>query len=368
MPMRPSRNHWAGKFQFRGLAASRDLLTEMTPDPDVELQLARLLQSWREDPHSATPLQDLRALLEQLRARERGDRRIAGMNTLVRCLGERHNLAEFLHMLRDAIQKDGTQEQEIALISQQGKWHSIYGWCGQTIAITSASDLLSVTSKANHVSVAERLEYPRALWWISIHVWQPNARAAGFPSGKLPEPDLIMEPPHTHPFDFVSMVSVGKLRQSVYQVKEYAGRTGHGRYDGVTLRSVDGVWPPHQRAQPTELETVEERVELTEGDSYFLPYTIIHDVEVSASEALTSPAITLFMASESLDLANVYMAEAMVQYHEANPDLLMKARPMSKADWENKLIMLADYLQGKASALRLSDLVDADTDYAFFHV
>lgn len=354
--------------EFQSLAASRNLLTAMPFDPEIEVSIERTFQSWRENPRSATPMQDLRELLENLRLRNRGSHRIAGMNTLVRRLGQRNNLADFLDMMREAVGKDGTPEQEIALSSQLGKWHSIYGWCGQTIVIMSASNSVSATSKPNHEGVADSLEYPRPLWWISIHVWQPNSNAVGFPSGKRDEPDLIMEPPHTHPFDFVSMVSIGSMRQSIYRPVACSGGNGCGRYDGVTLQKVDGVWPPHKQKLPVGLETVEEGVALSEGDSYFLPYNVIHDVEVSASEAREAPAITLFMASESLDTADVYMAKSMVEYHELNPDILMGAKPMERKDWERKLKMLAAYLRGIEKTLKLSELVQSETDYAFFHV
>lgn len=164
------------------------------------------------------------------------------------------------------------------------------------------------------------------------------------------------------------MVSIGTMRQSIYRPLACPDRTGHGRYHGVTLQKVDGVWPPHTQKQPVALETVEERVTLSEGDSYFLPYNVIHDVEVSASDARETPAITLFMASESLDTADVYMSRSMAEYHEMNPDILTKAKPMEKGDWERKLKMLAEYLRGNENTLMLSDLVHSETSYAFFHV
>jgi hypothetical protein len=355
-------------IEFRSLAASRELLTAMSPDPETEASIVRLFDSWRNKPISATPLQDLREIVEMLRLRHRNPYRIAGMNTLIRHLGQRHNLADFLEMMREAMRRESTVEQEIALISQLGKWHSIYGWCGQTIVVTSAPNPVSSTSKPKREGVAESLEYPRPLWWISIHVWQPNANAAGFPSGKRFEPELIVEPPHTHPFDFVSMVSVGKMRQSIYRPATGAEGVDPGRYAGVTLQKVDGVWPPHNQNQPTAVEAVEQSVVLSEGDSYFLPYNVIHDVEISANGARETPTITLFMASESLDTADVYMAESMLDYHECNPDILAKAKPMERADWDSKLQLLAEYLRGNKQTLRLQDLVQSETDYAFFHV
>jgi hypothetical protein len=52
-------------------------------------------------------------------------------------------------------------------------------------------------------------EAPTAVWGLSMHIWQANPRARAFPSAKRAEPGLILEPPHSHPFDFASMVSVG---------------------------------------------------------------------------------------------------------------------------------------------------------------
>jgi len=350
------------------LSATRDTMTQLAPDQVIADALLSIVDRWRKDPGDSIPLQELQHTLEIVRKRPRGDERIKGMNTIVRTLGKPDTLATVLDMLRQSANRDGSVEQEIARVSQQGKMHSIYGWCGQTTVILSSPEATEGTMPPTYPNVEERLRYPQPLWWISIHIWQPNPTAKGFESGKRREPGVIMEPPHSHPFDFVSMLSVGTMRQSIYEPVESSGAHGGNRYDGTLLEHVDGVWPPHEDRYSVRLKTVEDRIALGPGDSYYMPCDRIHDVEVDLRDAMTTPAITLFLASESLVLPHVYMAKSMADYHAEHPDILNSAKALSPDNWDAKLRATAAYLRGETATLCLDDIVKAETDYAFFHV
>lgn len=364
-----SESRLLDKLGTLSLAESRNTLTGMPPEPEIESKLLETIKRWNLAPDVATPLQDLRGILERVRSRSRGLHRISGMNTIVRTLGRRECLADYLDIMRHAARNEGSSEQEIALVSQGGKMHSIYGWCGQTMVVLSAPEAISATSPPNRPEVVNKLGYPQPLWWISIHIWQPNANATGFDAGKPPEPDVIMEPPHSHPFDFVSMMCVGEMHQSIYRPGPTSKLPqGGGRYDGITLQKVDGVWPPHKHQVSTYLETVEHRTQLKEGDSYFMPYHMVHDVEVDARDARHKPSITLFLASESLDVADVYMAKSMADYHEKHPDILKDAHPLRLEAWDAKLAAVAAYLRGEPETLDLSEIVKSESVYAFFHI
>lgn len=356
------------------LATIRDALSTATPDQGVEDTVLATVARWREDLSAVEPLSEIRAVIDAIRALPRGDRRLSAMNTLVRTLGQPGVLATVLDVMRDSAQRTGTREQQMSLVSQTASQHCIYGWCGQTLIMTSGAEPTDGTLEPE-LGVREMLgESPLAVWGLSMHIWQPNPRAKGFPFGKPAEPDVLVEPPHSHPFDFVSMVSVGDLRQSLYAQRssEADGATrgageSPGRYDGVGLEHVDGVWPPHREREPAEVLTLESRVLLSAGDSYFMPCDRIHDVEVDATTARTRPAITLFLASEAAVKPHVYMSEAMATFHAENPRLKYGGQALPSADWHAKLQAVAAYLRGEEATLSLDDIVKYEGEYAFFH-
>jgi hypothetical protein len=215
-------------------------------------------------------------------------------------------------------------------------------------------------------------EAPPAVWGLSMHIWQPNPHAHRFASGKRAEPDLILEPPHSHPFDFASMVATGTLCQSIYAQHDPLAVDGidsrvDGRYDGVPLEHVDGVWPPHNHRSPVEVGTTESGVGLQAGDSYFMPSSRIHDFEIDAGTARSTPAITLFLASEMVVKPHVYMSPSMADFHTSRPGLKSEGRPLAPADWRAKLRAAAAYLRGEVPVLSLDEIVKYDGEYAFFH-
>src|SRR5689334_11922420 len=90
------------------LAESRNILTGMTPEPEIESELIAMVKEWNAAPDVATPLQGLRKILERVRSRSRSFHRISGMNTIVRTLGRREVLADYLDIMRHAARNEGS--------------------------------------------------------------------------------------------------------------------------------------------------------------------------------------------------------------------------------------------------------------------
>jgi hypothetical protein len=356
------------------LASIRDTMTHMSADAAIERAITSIMERWLEDHWSVEPIHDIRRVMESMRALPRGDARLASMNTFVRTLGGPQVLATFLDMMRDSAGRTGTREEELSRISRNARKHCVYGWAGQTLLVFSDTQPTEGTIEPEP-GVRELLgEPPPAVWGLSMHIWQPNPRAKGFPSGGRIEADVIVEPPHSHPFDFASMVSIGTMQQSIYAqyasddaLAEIGGRDQEGRYDGVRLEHVDGVWPEHSYRSACEVRTLEASVTLQAGDSYHLPCDKIHDVEFDAKVAKRTPAITLFLASEAVVKPHVYMAPSMAATHAAQPRLKDEGRALPSSAWHAKLEAVASYLRGEQPTLCLDDIVKYDGEYAFFH-
>jgi hypothetical protein len=366
LPPSPSLN-----IDGQPLTAIRDFMTAMPSDSVTEQALASVIQKWDSDPRSIEPIRGIRQVLDKIRLLPRGQSRLTAMNTFVRTLGRPQALATLLDMLRDSAAREGTHEEKLTLPSRNGTQHAVYGWAGQTLLLLSdfGDHDGAVEAEPGALELLGEKAIP-GLWALSMHIWQPNPCAQAFPSGARIEPGAVVEPPHSHPFDFSSMISAGVMRQSIYAHSRPGGashpRAG-GRYDGIRLAHVDGVWPEHQYRSSCGLATVEENVVLRAGDSYFMPTDMIHDVEFDAKTAATTPAITLFLASEAVVVPHVYMADSMAVAHDENPDLKSSGKALSAAAWEAKLSAVSAYLRGERSALSLADIVRHDGTYAFFH-
>ncbi|MCB1236673.1 MAG: hypothetical protein KDM91_16520, partial [Verrucomicrobiae bacterium] len=279
----------------------RNLLNEpQWQDQELAVRIQRLLSDWTNDPTSVEPYTRMQSLLEEIRCIPVSKERVRSMNTVVKTLGEPTALATFLDMLRDSTTRDGTEEQFASKAKLQNvKMHSLYGWCGNTLLVESL-DAPTVGTHEGTPGLADRLGNPSASWNLTIHVWQPTSRAKGFPIVTIPEGKRL-EPPHSHPFDFASMIVKGCLHQSIYSQTQEGDPTPQiGHYGSLTFEHVDGVWPPHSFHGTCRLATREHSVELREGDSYYMPCDWIHDVEVDGEIARTKPAISLFLSSEYL--------------------------------------------------------------------
>ncbi len=349
------------------LASIRDTMTQLPPDAATKQTMLSIIQRWRGDPESIEPIGALRDVLDGIRALSRGDARLAAMNTFVRTLGTAEALATFLDMMRDSADRVGTKDEELTRFSRNARKHAVYGWAGQTLLLFSGFEPTSGTVEPEK-GVLELLgeNPPPAVWGLSMHIWQPNPNAKGFSSGADIGSNLIVEPPHSHPFDFASMVATGVMRQSIY-AQGAADGEGNDRYDGVRLEHVDGVWPEHQYRTTCELSTLEAGVTFRAGDSYYLPSDMIHDVEFDAKVAATTPAVTLFLASEAVVKPHVYMSEIMADAHDADPGLKEQGGALSPDAWRAKLTAVSAYLRGEQDTLRLEEIVNHQGDYAFFH-
>lgn len=369
-PLGEPRLPKAPRLSVDGLSLTeiRDMMGGLSADPAIERDIEAIVQQWRVDPRSLEPIAAIRAVLDRIRIHPRGDARLAAMNTFVRMLGEREALATFLDMLRDSAGRLGTDEEKLTRWSRQARKHAVYGWAGQTLLLFSGFEPTDGTTVPEEGVVDLVGETPPpAVWGLSMHIWQPNPTAEGFSSGGRIASDIVVEPPHSHPFDFASMVSTGTMRQSIYRQGCADGTGVEGRYDGVSLEHVDGVWPEHHYRSTCELTTVEQSVAVGPGDSYFLPCDVIHDVEFNVDVAATAPAITLFLASEVVVKPHVYMAASMADAHDAEPQLKEQGSALSQSAWNQKLEAVSAYLRGEQDTLRLDDIVNHRGKYAFFH-
>ncbi len=355
------------------LRQNRDYMTNLASDLTVRDAIELLLQEWRADATLVDPLLSIREMLDSMRLLQRGQERLTAMNSFLRTLGRPELFATLLDILCDSSQREGTAGQALSEVSRKSSKHAVYGWCGQTRLILSGTEPTSNTI-IGEPSVQTFLgKTPMAAWSLSMHIWQPNPRAKGFVYGHQTLPDIIAEPPHSHPFDFASVVVIGQMHQSIYsqvdsaQLNDEAGFQG-GRYDGIALEHVHGVWPPHDYAETCYVKTLEDRVEMNAGDSYYLAGDTIHDVQINAKIAQKTPAITLFLRSESFVKPHVYMAPAMADFHTKNPGLKNQGNPLAADDWKKKLRLVADYVRGISPTLNLDEIVKYDSEYAFFHV
>jgi hypothetical protein len=289
------------------------------------------------------------------------------MNTFVRTLGRADRLSKFLDMLRACVSVEDPDANKLAQLSVMDSMHCIYGWAGQTLMLGTQRNATQGTTPADP-GVEDYFEFAVPQWHLSIHIWQPNPNAVAFESTKRIEPGVIVEPPHSHPFPFVSYLAIGEMRQSIYV--EDSGPPGGGpgqRYDGVPLERVTGIWPPHQEYRQTRLWAAEERVHLEVGQSYNMPTDVLHDVEVVRQVAARTPAITLFLAAETTSLPSAYLVPAMAEFHRDNPRVREVATALTPSEWDAKLRASASYLRGDASELRLDQIFECNSSYAFMN-
>lgn len=354
--------------EHRSLSSVRDTLTSRKADEGIVQRITSLVDGWRNDADSVEPYVCMRELLEELRRIPHGDERIYAMRDVVATLGQPEMLATFLDALRHSVLRNNTREQAACRDKLLNvRMHSIYGWCGNTLIVES----LDQPTTGTHPSIpglAERLGNSATAWNLTVHIWQPNltARAFSVDGAGLSE-GAILEPPHSHPFEFVSTVVKGEFWQSIYAPRSEAPDRVRGYYDGTPLEHVDSVWPPHYFRRSQILDTLEHRVSLKQGDAYYMPCDWIHDVEVDAEIAMRSPAITLFLSSEYMVMNDVYMTRAMIEYHDAHPDIKGEARPIPEEAWHEKLRAISAYLRGESPTLSLNEIVGWNGEYGFFH-
>jgi hypothetical protein len=348
------------------LAECRDHLATLPPHEAIQRKIDDLYERWEVDPDATSPLQYVRGIMDFSRAIPRGDRRLQAMNTIVQNFGDGTKLAIFLDMMRASAVRTGSPEELLSLHSRHESKHSLYGWAGQTKLVSSSPAATAATLPAEPGVQTMFGGVPASQWGLNLHIWQANPLAKGFVSGMRPDSSIVVEPPHSHPFDFLSKVAVGEMRQSTYAQRPSAELQAGARYGGVTLMHVHGVWPPHAEQQQAGVATLENRVTIRAGESYYMPCNKIHDVEVDAIRSRTRPAITLFLRSEAVVRPHVYMAETLVRYHEAHPDLERSGQRLSDEAWHAKLQLVSAYLRGEGE-LSLDDVVRQSSSYGFFH-
>lgn len=367
-PYSPEGNR--GMTEHTTLASMRDALTKGNIDVQTVQAINTLIERWRNDSNSVEPLAEMWRIVERARTLPRGDERVTIMNSIVKTLGQPNMLATFLDMVRDSATRNGTKEQELCRLKLQNvRMHSIYGWCGCTLLVDS--DQPTEATYPPVPGLGERLGNTTSSWNLTINVWQPNAKAKGFPVNAVIDKNALIEPPHSHPFDFVSTVVKGSMHHSIYAQNDAAAlpvANSNDRYGQTTLEHIDGVWPPHQFLESCTIRTLEPRVMLKAGDSYYMPCDWIHDVELDANTAVLEPTITLFFSSEYMVVPHAYVARSVVDFQVANPDIKSVGVPISENAWHEKLKALAAYLRGETATLELNEIVKHPSEYALLHV
>jgi len=350
------------------LAETRDFLTSAPLDAWVEDTVLLILRDHEQESAGAGPLQRLRQLLDDLRDVPAGPERILKTNTLVRTLGQPDRLAVLLDALRLAYSSPNDLERAIALESLSNRRHSSYGWLGGGTNLVNSSRFSAAgTSPPRVDDLLERFRgYPLPWWMLSAHIWIPATAGRAFPSGKAPEPALAIEPPHSHPFCFASHVVVGTIHQSIYVPADEAEHQ-IGRYSTSPLIHTDHVWPPHSESETARLAAVEHRVSLNAGTSYYLDSGAVHDVDIDRATARTHPTISLFLATEAVEMPYSYIAPSMFEFHEAHPDLDRRPIALTHERWSAKLEAVAAYLRDLTTGLDLEPIIEHDAEYAFMH-
>ncbi len=358
------------KFCSGSLRDNKQILSVSHTVPSIARQINELIRKWQLKAGLVEPITDMQRIIESARKIPPGDLRVCYMNTIVRTLGQPRVLATYLDMLRDSSMRTGTQEHDLCKKIQAARMHSVYGWCGGTILLESMKGSTEGTHKPVP-GLEEMLGNTTSEWNLTIHIWQPNTKAKGFPIKGKTAQKSVLEPPHSHPFDFASMVVKGKMHQSIYQKSSQQAASSSkeiGHYNHELLEHVDGVWPPHQFRKQCTLKTLEHRVLLKEGESYYMPCNVIHDVEVNTTDAELKPAITLFLSSEYMVKPHAYISKSMADYHAVNPDLKSNAKTILESSWHEKLKAISEYLRSETTTLDLNKIVNYSGEYAFFHI
>ena len=333
------------------LSGYRNEFTTMQPNPEISHAIQTAIDSWQKIRLGCDPVADLQQVVEKMRKMATGAPRNQCMNTFVRTLGEPGTLATWLDILRHTYHQNNTAGQKICQILQSYKRHSHYGHCQLLMLVSERHLTEAITPTSARVS-ANQTKHAQQ-WDMTLSIWQPLATGTSFASAKRSEPHLLVEPAHTHPFDFVSKVVIGTMYQSTYRSTTKEVSSGSkGRYAGVSLTRVDRTWPPHQYRKQAWLETLEDRVPLQAGDSYFLPSDLIHDVEMDLTISFNQPTITLMLSAESTVSADVYLEPVMLDFHDANPNLKDADCEMPFETWNEILRDTSAYLRG-ASTLQL---------------
>jgi len=348
------------------IASLKERLSSQPADAKIQDAILQLIEQWKADRESVSPIRDMRDIIEPIRALPPSLERLEKMNTFARTLGEPNVLATFLDMLRDSDSRAGSQEQRLSRLSiKSDVRHSAYGWSAFSL-LDSKNELLPSTSESCR---ARDEVYPE--WEVTVNVWQRNTHAEGFESGAVFDAGVVAEPPHTHSFDFVSCVSIGRMEQTQYrQVDALDAQTFSKpgeRYHNIALRHVDEVWPPHRYGADAYLAEIAPCFTIAQGETYFVQSDWIHDVAIDARHAETKPTITFLLSSETKATSHVYMSESMDAFHRANPSIKEACTALEPHERNSCFEAISAYLRGHDNKLDLKSIIGFESKYGFFH-
>src|SRR2546423_37649 len=99
--------------ESKTLRSMRDELSHCNLDSRIEETITRLIERGAENPDGVNPYSEIQALLDEVRNVPVSAHRVRLMNSIVRTLGRRSNLATFLDLLRKATLRSGSHEQSL---------------------------------------------------------------------------------------------------------------------------------------------------------------------------------------------------------------------------------------------------------------
>lgn len=343
------------------LQSSRDTASAIEINQGLHDAMMAPIEAWRSNPVGATPVTKMTTVLETMRAISDSPERRLAMVTAARTLGEAETLASWLDILVDSDERYPEGSEEHTAVQSMKNYHHHSGYGHLHMRLVNSAEGESEGTKGS----------PNPEWSIGISAWQPATRTFFKSETTLNLPEVVVEPPHRHPYAFASKIVRSSMIQSIYTPEciqaDTPAHTGEGRYKGITFACVDGLWPPHTRQDriPHYLTATEHRVQLNEGDAYFLPTGLVHDVEIDLERNKTRPHVTCLISSESImqnPESDVFMEQPMLDYHDKYPHLKKTMKPMTSKVWRTSCQKLAAYLRGGDSL----DLDLPDPEFSFF--
>jgi hypothetical protein len=281
----------------------------MDPHPEDKELVLNLVQTCSGD--MQTSMQAMHDAIKDIQLLAEADR-FMRMNTIVRTLGQPETLAQWLGCMRSYCRSDGYKEDCAAL--EFDEHHRRFGHF-QFYLLPGKGPM-------------------------TMHVWQPAPRL------HIEGVHFSQEPPHTHPWNFVSTVAIGSLRMTDYRMKQQRVNADYACFEidrsFSNLSKCEGGVSNGPAPMATE--------ELNAGDSYLFPKEHVHSTP-DDGKWTTEPAITLLVKDRAEQRSAFYMSRSdAVQFDLARTNSSLRSTgPLSHnriVRYEAKLDSIMSYLRG----------------------
>eukprot|EP00658_Telonema_sp_P-2_P048826 TRINITY_DN37132_c0_g2_i1.p1 TRINITY_DN37132_c0_g2~~TRINITY_DN37132_c0_g2_i1.p1 ORF type:complete len:283 (+),score=63.94 TRINITY_DN37132_c0_g2_i1:107-955(+) len=218
-------------------SAASDVYKRQTRDA-----LVQIFEDWQQFREDATPITRVRAVMDRLRTMPQSPERRQAMVTMVRTIGTPDRLACYLEMQLDSDLRypEGTDEKYLVEKAKRYKTVSAFGHCHMALCKTDKDERAGTLGAPHHE------------WSLAFSVWKPVSSSFVESVTKRHLDNVLIEPPHKHPYEFASKIVKGSMRQSVYTLDSDGDKqaaSSEERYKGVALTCVDGAWPPHEKRE-----------------------------------------------------------------------------------------------------------------------